>query len=49
MAELTVARLREMLGRANNRADRAERQVRDLNVENTKLRREIAELRSLKG
>lgn len=47
MAELTVAHLRDLLGKQSNRAAAAERQVRDLTAENARLRRVIAGLKSL--
>ncbi len=46
MAELSVDRLREMLGRETNRAALAERQVRDLSAENFRLKYRIAALES---
>lgn len=42
MSELSVDRLRAMLGREGNRAEAAERQVRDQAVEIAKLRAELA-------
>jgi hypothetical protein len=49
MSELTVDRLRTMLGRETNRAAAAERRERDLACEVSKLRIRIAELESMKG
>lgn len=46
MAELGVDRLREMLGRETNRAAAAERAMRNMEVENRRLKRRIAELES---
>ena len=46
MAELSVDRLRDMLGREGNRAEAAERQVRDQAAEIMRLRARIAELES---
>jgi len=44
MSELSVDRLRVMLGRESNRAEAAERQVRDQAAEIVRLRARIAEL-----
>ena len=46
MAELSVDRLRGMLGREGSRAEAAERQVRDQAAEIARLRARIGELQS---
>ena len=47
MVELTVDRLRVMLGRETNRAELAERQMRGMAVEMDAMRARIAELQSI--
>ena len=46
MSELSIDRLRVMLGREGNRAEAAERQVRDQAAEIARLKARIAELES---